>query len=228
MKRVVIVLFTSMLKTIHKLKKYFKTTLLLLVLCLLVTNLHGQNEKKNMVGIHAALGTGVCGIPSPGAGNYDVKYYISTGLDYAKQLSKRWDFLSGLEYTYSRMIVSPEYSTEPRSRIENLTLVTIPVQFKYHFGKIVYFNGGMFLNIINRTKSETWVQSHAGVSKLTHNAGLLFGCGLGVGFEHEMSNGILFYLNPYVRLNGFGGIIQKGADLFLLQGGACLGVGYKF
>jgi len=202
--------------------------MLLLALCFFVTELYGQNEKKRMVGIHTALGTGFCGIPSPGAGNYDVKYYFSTGLDYSKQLSKRWDFLSGLEYTHSRMIVSPEFSENPTSRIENITLVTIPAQFKYHFGKVVYFQGGMFLNVINRKKSETWVQSQGGVYKPTHNAGLLFGCGFGVGFEHEISTGIIISLNPYVRLNGFGGVIQKGADLFLLQGGVSLGVGYKF
>jgi len=205
-----------------------KKSILLLTLCFTLVQLYAQSDKKNLVGIHTALGTGFCGVPSSGAANYDVKYYFSTGLDYSRQLSKRWDFLSGLEYTHSRMVVSPEFSKEPTSSIENLTLVTIPVQFKYHFGKVVFLNGGMLLNVINRKKSETWVQSQGGVYKPTHNAGLLFGCGFGVGFEHEMSTGIIISLNPYVRLNGFGGIIQRGADLFLLQGGISLGVGYKF
>jgi len=85
---------------------------------------------------------------------------------------------------------------------------------------VVYLNGGLLVNVLARTSSEIWI---ANASKPTHNAGMLLGLGLGIGFEHEFSSGILLYLNPNVRLSGFG----SGYHI-LLQGGVSVGVGYKF
>jgi len=127
------------------------------------------------------------------------------------------------------MTVSPprhrgENEPEIGPGIENLSLVTIPLQFKFHLGNVVYLNGGLLVNVLARTSSEIGI---ANASKHTHNAGMLLGLGLGIGFEHEFSSGILLYLNPNVRWSGFGSIGPAG-DLHFLQGGACIGVAYKF
>ena len=63
----------------------------------------------------------------------------------------------------------------------------------------------MFVNVLARSSEESWV---LGGYMPTHNVGMLFGIGLGFGFEHEFSTGILLYLNPHVRWNGFGGLVK--------------------
>jgi len=191
-----------------------KKNTILLTLCFLAINLFAQNEKNNQIGTHFSLGVGGMGHyrAKGGDGPYKPNYYYTIGLDYSRQLSKRWDICSGLEYTYNNMKVE--------GRMAYLHLATIPVQFKYHMGKVVYVNGGLLFNVLSKLKEETLAHSMF----QTKNIRMLFGVGLGVGFEHEFKSGITLSLNPYVRWNGFGGELTY----VLLQAGASLGVGYKF
>jgi hypothetical protein len=72
----------------------------------------------------------------PGGSDYDVKSYYTVSLNYSRQLSKRWDLFSGVEYTKSTMTVTPAFTGEERQPLDkSLTLATIPVQLKFHFGK---------------------------------------------------------------------------------------------
>ena len=87
-----------------------KKIILLLTLCLLAVDTYGQSNKTHTIGTHVAFGTGWYGFGTLGGGSYDVKYYYSIGLDYAKQLSKRWDFCTGMEYTYNKMMVTPSFT----------------------------------------------------------------------------------------------------------------------
>ena len=84
--------------------------------------------------------------------------------------------------------------------------MTIPIQFKYSFGKVAYLNYGLFLNTYDNFR------------------GYLIGYGLGIGFEHKFSNGIVLSLNPYVRYNG----LPIPDYMGFLQSGVNLGAGYKF
>jgi len=187
-----------------------KKSILLLILCFSIIHLYAQNDKKNMIGTHTSFGTGDYVLIKTLEGSYNTKYYYSIGLDYSRTLSERWDLCSGLEYTYNYMKMTPAFTgvKEP-SRDVNLTLVTVPVQFKYSLGKLVYFNGGAFFNILNR--------------KDRRDADIFLGVGLGIGLKHEFNSGIMLSLNPYTRLNGIGNSHCK-----YLQGGVSFGVGYKF
>ena len=194
-----------------------------------------QTDKKNRIGAHFAYGNGDYYAPNMmGGPSYDTKYYYSIGLDYSRTLSKTWDFCSGLEYTYSPMVATPEYMGEPILTLynEHLTLTAIPVKMKCHIWKIIYLDGGIFLNILGRTSEEWSVKSRNGEYKSTHNVGMLLGCGLGIGLEYELfGSGIMLSLNPYLRLNGIGSIGSfQSAQLTgyrFLQGGVSLGIAYK-
>ena len=215
-----------------------KRIILLFSLCLSIFHLHAQNDKKNLIGTHVAFGVGGYGtVRVVGAPSYDAKYYYTIGLDYSRQLSKRWDFCSGFEYTYNDLTMTPPSTgVERPSWSANLRLVTVPIQFKYHFGKLVYLNGGTLLNISATERSEAFGLGAEGWYPLNkeHKNGvaLFFGFGMGIGFEHEFNSGMMLFLNPYARFNGIGkGLsLQKEAleHYKYLQGGVSLGIGYRF
>jgi len=219
-----------------------KQKLMFLIVILTVTNsliqnAYSQMDKKNLVGAHFSLGDGVYTTNREGGGTYDTKFYYSIGLDYSRALLKKLDLCSGLEYTYVNMRVTPAFTGIEGERAlhkERLTFTsTIPVQLKYHFGKFFYFNGGLFFNILAKTSEDWTVKSRDGNYRSTHNVGMLLGCGLGIGFEYEFSSGVMVSLNPNVRWNGIGGLgspfqFTQLKGYHFLQGGASLGIGYKF
>ena len=125
-----------------------------------------------MVGTHTSFGTShygfVFGLVNV---SYNTEYYYSIGLDYSRQLSKRWDFCSGLEYTYNDM--TKKYIKDEGESVR-FTLVTVPVQFKYNLGKHVYFNGGAIFSILAK---EHYFDRE-------ENSWGLLGVGLGIGLKH--------------------------------------------
>jgi len=202
-----------------------KKNTILLAVCLCAISLFGQNGKKNTIGAHIAYGIGDYGyLPAEkGANSYNVKYYYSLALDYSRQLSKRLDLCSGVEYSYDNTTVTQSYTGQESDRNfrSNLTLITVPVQIKYHAGKFIYFNGGMFFNILSQTR-ETAEWFLPPNRTRNNNANLFLGLGLGIGLEHTFDSGIMVSLNPYARWNG---IVER---LQYVQAGVSLGIGYKF
>jgi hypothetical protein len=215
-----------------------KRIIIVFVFCCTVISTYAQYGKKNLIGTYFVLGTDSYTFPgTEGGGRYNAKYYYSTGLDYSRMLSKRWDFCTGMKYTRSNMSVTPAPGIPGAPRDFNLKLATIPVQMKYHFGKFFYINGGLLFNIIAKSSDEVLAPPYRGP---THDVNLLLGCVLGVGFEYELSSGITFSLNPSVTWNGIENV--NGGESFLkflqkegniqyaryLQGGVSFGIGYKF
>jgi hypothetical protein len=214
-----------------------KSVLSIMMAVSIMTASFAQTDKKNKVGAHFAFGNGDYGAPNTyGGGSYDTNNYYSAGLDYSRALSNTWDFCSGVEYTYSNMTVTPAYMGGESVCLphkEHLTLTAIPVQMKYHIWKIVYLDGGIFLNILARTSEDWSVKSRNGEYQSTHYVGMLLGCGLGIGLEQELfGSGVMLSLNPYLRWNGIGGIgsfqFAQLKGYRFLQSGVSLGIGYKF
>ncbi|MDR2584894.1 MAG: hypothetical protein LBC84_01535 [Prevotellaceae bacterium] len=193
-----------------------KKIALLFLLSIFVATLNAQNDKNKMIGAHSSLGVGSFGLlGSKGGRNYETKYYYTAGLDYSRAISARWDFCSGIECTFNNMTY---YPLTPGQKINekypaNLLLITLPAQFKYHAGKILFLNGGPFINVLSRVKE-------SGGDR--YDANMQLGLGLGIGLEHEFAFGLVLSLNPYTRWNG----IFNGFKY--LQAGVSLGVGYKF
>ena len=213
-----------------------KKVCLVIIACCIVISTFAQSEKKNLIGTSFALGTDDYSFPGwVGGGSYEAKYYFSTGLDYARMLSKHWDICTGLKFTRSNMRVHPAPGIGGSPSDYNLQLVTIPAQMKYHFGKYFYVNGGLLFNLLARTSDETWTHGAS-----TNKLNLFLGCGLGVGFAYEFSSGITLSFNPYFTWNGIENVndgesflkfLQKTGNISgarYLQGGVCVGVGYKF
>ena len=101
--------------------------LISVAVCFSVINAFGQTEKKNLVGIHSAFGTGsfrpIGGRELMGGGGYNVNYYYGLGLDYSRAFSKRLALCSGFEYTYSdiKHTSSPTPATTSTNVNINLT-----------------------------------------------------------------------------------------------------------
>ena len=215
-------------------KKY----IFLLTFYFSIVHSFAQNDQRNLMGTHAAFGYGGYGtVGLVGTPSYSSRYYYTIGLDYARKLSKRLDLCSGLEYTYNDMTITPAPTGIERPSFDaNLTLFTLPVQIKYHVGKVFFFNGGLLFNILATERSEAFAYVAEGWYPLEKEhksyVALFLGFGLGFGFEHEFHSGITLSFNPYVRFNGIGNAISlQSASLNhykFIQGGVSLGVGYKF
>jgi len=189
-----------------------KKIFFLLIACFSIVNLYSQTEtvKKNTVDVYIAPGYGNFG------GGNEIPFNI--GIDYSRRLTERWSLGGGLErmailssnkYDISTEQVGDEIVTSATIRkglFLGWVITSIPIQLKYHFTKTVYFNFGPSLDISN------------GFSETE------FGLGLraGVGFEHEFKNGILLYLNPYLKAD-FG---SWDVNYFLIA--VNLGIGYRF
>ena len=212
--------------------------IILLIAGCTVSNAYAQNDKKDLIGTHFALGINSSyGDPlgSIGGPGYKEKYYYRLGFDYSRKLSKHWDFCTGFEYTYSLLTVHPadcsgdQGIVSPQPYNDDLKIGTIPFQMKYHFAKFFYVNGGLLLNVFSKHTREQ--------STYERNRHMLLGCGLGVGVEHEFSNGITLSLNPFFRWNGLENaekLQSLSKSLFMYRGavyvqtGVSLGIGYRF
>ena len=201
--------------------KMMKKVLIIIGIIVCTIDLSAQNDKKNLIGTHFSMGASALGYNKfvLGGESYHTKYYYTIGLDYSKQLSKRWDICSGYEYSSNSMSVTNHDLPEMAPRKAFLRLVTIPVQFKYHLGKVVDLNGGLLFNLLSSLKKETW----APLTFQSENIGLLLGIGLGIGLKHEFQSGVILSLNPYARWNG-----NVYGKYVCIQAGASLGVGYRF
>lgn len=203
--------------------------ILLLTLCFLIVHLFAQSDRKNLIETHIALGAGGYGpVGLVGAPSYNTKCYYTIGLDYSRRLSKHWDFCSGFEYTYNSMTAKSITTGKLLTAKAHLTMTTIPVQLKYHFGRFMYLNGGMLLNITAKEQMNNfWT-----LLDQKNNVALLLGVGLGIGFDYEFNSGITLSINPYARYNGIGKAVSLQSESLehykYIQGGVRLGIGYKF
>jgi len=199
----------------HKLIKSMKTKcfskailLSLFVYCLTI-NAYCQSVPKNRIGVHFYPGVVSYKIAVK-IGDYNT-YANGIGIDYSRlSLSNtHWDFSTGLSYVFRRKI-----------HPDAIRMVTIPVELKYHLGKLFFINGGMMMNISDKTP-------HYPMSKERFE--LFFGFGLGVGIEYEFSSGFTLSLNPSARYYG-----KLDDELFtymrrpFLHSGVNIGAGYKF
>ena len=218
-------------------KKYVSVTcrfILVFALVLSANNAYSQSSKKNLIGAHFAFGGGRYHMPLLLGAGYDTKYYYSTGLDYSRILPKSWVLCSGFEYTYSVINVLPT-SGPIKEHQENVRLVNIPAHVKYHFGKYFFINGGFSFNVVAKYSQESVRIGYKPTNKLN----MFLGCGLGIGFQHEFSSGLVLSLNPYIRWNGIENINDGKSFLKFMQvsgkiqgyqfrqNGLSLGVAYK-
>lgn len=181
-----------------------KRIIFLLIVCFSIVNLYSQTEtvKKNTVDVYIASGYGNFG------GGNEIPFNI--GIDYSRRLTERWSLGGGLErmaiIDNRKVIFVGDEITSKKGLYFNWKITSIPVQLKYYLRKTVYFNFGPSLDISN------------GFSETEFGLGLR----VGVGVEHEFKNGILLYLNPYLKAD-FG---SWGVNYFLIA--VNLGVGYRF
>jgi len=213
-----------------------KRLFITIAVCFFVISSYGQTDRKNLVGTHFTLGGGAFSQPGwDGGAGYDVKYYYGIGLDYSRILSKHWDVCSGIEYTYSDMTTTPAPGLDLEQGKDNLKVVTIPAQVKFHFLKYFFVNGGLFFNVTSRMGQDSWYGG-----SMTNKLNMFLGCGLGVGFQYEFNPGIVLSLNLSDRWNGLENIKDGNSFLKFLQvkgnipgyrffqEGVSLGIGYKF
>jgi len=192
-------------------KVSFSKTAVLLFAFFSVGNLFAQteNDKRNMINVYVAPGNHII---RGGGGTLPGIWAFSYGIIYLRQLSERRSLYTGFEYTH-RLATS-----------NDVGFVTIPVQFKRHFGNRFFLNHGLLFDInIYRQYKISIENGHAEMDTEKYDIKGRFGMGygVGVGFEHTFDNGISLSLNPFFRLNGL------FSDAYVHIGiGA--GFGYKF
>ena len=168
-----------------------------IIICCSAINAYSQTDKKNLVGMHFSSGS-ADHFAKIRSDEYFTEATYSIGFDYSRLLSKHLDFCTGFEYTF-----------------KDIRLATMPVQIKYRFGKLLYVNGGILINILFTTPKHS-----------VHYMNSLLGCEVGIGIEHEFATGIIFSVHPFFRLNGIEIGENKGGQFTQL--GVSLGIGYKF
>ena len=170
-----------------------KKTVFLLIACLMSVNLYSQTEigKKNTIGTNFAFGGGIYNFLIKGDAGYNTKYYYSVGFNYSRKLSERLDLYSGIEYTYVDLMVTPSFTGIKKTPYkEHHTLATIPVLLKYNFGKLVYLNGGMLINISDKTSEQREIQNNL-IPPL--------GFSIGIGLDYEFDSGFILTMNPFFK-----------------------------
>ena len=180
-----------------------------LLMVVVLESTYCQTDKKNMIGTHFSLGSGLFHQPGwIGGGYYDTKYYYSIGINYSRILSEHLSLGSGIEYSYSN-IASISYSCKRR---DNLTLVTIPTHMKYHFWKYFFINGGLLYNVVARNEIDHWVPPY---KEPTRKLNMSWGCELGMGIKYEFTSGLVITINPYLRWNGLENVNSGGGKAYL-------------
>ena len=159
-----------------------------------------QSDKKNTIGVHIA--PNYWPISREGW-----QQSISFGLDYTRQLSKRWFISGGIEEIglFSKTQV-----------VTNSGILSIPVQAKFNLNNHFYFNLGPSLD----------VQHLKYLYGDKYNIEFGIGWRLGAGYEHEFNNGITLSLNPFMKGSSILTYFRDAATGGFF--GVNLQIGYKF
>jgi outer membrane receptor protein involved in Fe transport len=190
--------------------------LLISLISTISTTANGQKAKKNEISVHFVFGDNqYFNIGKlDGAASYSGKYYFGIGVENSWKLSERWDFSTGVQYTFNRIDLNPtqlpDFTTDDIIIVntgiqkDNINLFSVPFRFKFRFGKYFFANAGASIH----------------VSGVTHSI-LAFGPDLGIGAQYAFASGITIFINPYAEW-----II--GDKNILQHQGARLGLSYKF
>jgi hypothetical protein len=116
------------------------------------------------------------------------------GINYLHPLNKYFDFETGIEYSSfppsGNLIAKPNSSSaDQTTKNEDIYLINIPLTARLNFGKFLYLNGGLLLDIDISSKSSP-NNSQSGIGTI-----------IGIGSKYDFKSGWEITINPYTKLH---------------------------
>lgn len=202
-----------------------KRLLLLTWLILTVLKLEAQSDKRHSFGANYSYGKALYTkgtYKSFNSKNYEGKDYFSLGLDYTYSTSETTDVGIGIAGTVVSLGLKNSFMTQGGSSEgyyeETLSILSVPIYLKYHFGKYFFLAPGLSFNY-------------------HHSHGYTWGVGgfAGVGFEYTLFPNIILSIATQLQFN----ILSSGkrdSDDFNFSGfqdkmsliGGKIAIGYCF
>ncbi|MBD0405447.1 outer membrane beta-barrel protein [Flammeovirga sp. EKP202] len=203
---------------------YNKLTLTFAILFITVINCFSQEEAKHSILLsYSGLGNNeLLSFENYDGGGYKGgKSYFGIGINYQYQLSKTFDFESGVEYFSHKAVSSPPFYPFPglpssRSQTKHgINTLEIPIGVRLKFLRYFFINTGTVVSF-----------DLSGDNEMDNQTGV--GAYLGVGIKYQLNNGICLLFNPYLKMRA---LLEMPADRFhhkLVEDGFKFGVGYLF
>ncbi|MDR0974042.1 MAG: outer membrane beta-barrel protein [Prevotellaceae bacterium] len=186
-------------------KKYIVTALLCLLFCSQATAQENRGLSLNAIFDYGELDYGSKQIMSGGGGGIE-DTYTGIGIQVTKQVSARWDIVTGFYYSWAEGTGTTEHIPF-ESWKTTVKVYTVPVLMRVHFWKYFFADGGLYLNALKEMQSAT-----------------AFPCGveIGIGTAYTFASGIRVSARPSFRW------AMIGTKNNLIQGGVEFGIGYQF
>ena len=135
--------------------------------------------------------------------------HYSFGITYIQPLSNQFDWEIGIEYSRAKIIhffMSPENATR-----FHLSLIRVPVTFRFNFWQYFFFNGGFFLGINMNQSRGVEIEVGGGEVVETGKGGGDAGIILGVGARYDFRNiPVGLFINPYLNNRAVYGMLETG------------------
>lgn len=151
-----------------------------------------------------------------GSASYSGEGFYTLGITYARPISKRFDFETGVEYSNHTLMVHPNLPPDMDNTPyeTRLNLITIPFSVKVNLGRIFFLNGGGMLNVDSGISNP--VDSQSGI-------GAMLGFGLGYVFK----SGVYIYINPYMKAHALLPFVPDRYHHHLMETGIRAGIAFR-
>jgi hypothetical protein len=149
-----------------------------------------------------------------GAGHANGRGFYNIGVTGLFQLSPRWEFETGIEYSKHTMVTTPPgfgVDAPTPYRIPSIHLITIPATMQLNIWKYFFINGGLFLDI----ETSSSLDSQTGVGAM-----------LGFGAKYDFKFGGTVFVNPYARHHALMPFAEERFHNRLLENGLRVGFMY--
>ena len=168
----------------------------LFIIIVIITTLHvfsQETVKKNQLGILFSAGTNalfgegteLCGGPCyEGTGAYLI------GLKYSRRITKRIEIESGINFSQNKIKILPNLwsSVYIPPIYTDLYLLSVPVLFKYYFGKVFFINAGTQIDFETNSNKNNSINSQSGI-----------GYSFGFGTRLKIVDNYFISINPYFK-----------------------------
>ncbi|WP_108821741.1 outer membrane beta-barrel protein [Dysgonomonas sp. Marseille-P4361] len=173
--------------------KFYLSYILLFCFSVSINAQNIEKTSKHKVGIHTTFigGNDSFACEEDGDASIDGKGFYTLGASYTFILSKRIELQSGLEFSRSKIRITPPYMGEKYNHSswnENIKLLTIPLTTNINLGKYIFLNAGFLLDFeVSKNNS---VNKQSGLGTV-----------LGIGGKYDFDSGLSIFVNPYHKMH---------------------------
>jgi hypothetical protein len=154
------------------------------------SNLYSQEPRRNIIGIHLALGqTLQLSFSTIGGGSTQGKGSFEAGIQYFRVVNDHIKFESGISWHRSNFKVTPDFipGADMSPNYYDFDLILVPLYLRKNFSKKGFFTGGLLTSF--DISKEHPIKNQTGI-----------GIGFGMGIEISVSENLILPINPYVNI----------------------------